>query len=149
MRTLATLLVLAGVLAGCTLLPAAREVPPAPPPEPVPAPESESPPPAPVPVPPTAALILEKDATAVQAILGHPALVRREDGVQVMQFADGHCVLDVFLYRRQGDARFVARHLAARTPAGDSLEPADCLALLVPKDRWPVSVPAAQAVLPG
>ncbi|RMD88347.1 MAG: hypothetical protein D6807_05985 [Alphaproteobacteria bacterium] len=149
MKGPATLLMLAGVLAGCTLLPGGEAVPPQPPPAPLPAPEAEPPPPAPVPVPPTAALVLGKDAAAVQAILGHPVLVRREDGVQVMQFANGHCVLDVFLYRHESDARFVARHLAARTPAGERLEPADCLALLVPKEHWPLAPLLPQADFPG
>ncbi len=135
-------------LGGCSL--PAPPPPPAPAPEPVLAPEAGPPlPPPPVPVPPTAAMILDRTAAEVQAILGHPTLVRREDGAQMMQFADPVCVLDVVLYPPAPGAHFRARHLAARTPAGATLDTATCLADLVPKDRWPRAVPETQADLPG
>ncbi len=140
-------LVLLLPLGGCSLLapPPAAPQPEAPAPVVAPAP----PPPAPVPVPPSAALILDRTASEVQAILGHPSLVRREEGAQMMQFADPACVLDVVLYPPAPGAHFRARHLAARTPAGAPLDAAACLARLIPEDRWPRAVPETQAGLPG
>ncbi len=137
-------------LGGCSLLAPPRAPPPAPAPEPVQLPEpAPPPPPPPRPVPPTAALILGRTAAEVQALLRHPTLVRREEGAQMMQFTDPVCVLDVVLYPPAPGAHFRARHLAARTPAGAALDPATCLAELVPKERWPRATPDAQADLPG
>lgn len=133
-RQAASLLLASLLLGGCAGLFPAEEA--APPPEPAPAP----PPPtleiAPEPVPPDAALLIGLDPAALEALLGAPALVRREAGVQLFQYRAAPCVLDIALYSPSPDQPFRARHIEARDREGEEINSRDCLALLVPKEFW-------------
>jgi hypothetical protein len=58
--------------------------------------------------------------------LGSPALLRREPPAQVWQYRPGACVLDVFLYERDGGP--VVVHLEARDLSAAVVTTAPCLA---------------------
>lgn len=107
-------------------------------PERLPDPPEPPPPPQPVPVPPDAAFLHGRTGEEIVALLGPPALLRRERGVESMQYLDADCVLDIRL-RPPPDGSGAARadHLAARGRRGEAWQPADCLARLLPERHWP------------
>lgn len=105
-------------------------------PEPIPVPE---PVPVPAPEPPPADALLGMTAAELTTAFGPPALERREPGARLLQFAAACCVLDVALYREApegADTPFRARHVAARSRTGDPLAAQDCMAVLLPEERW-------------
>jgi len=73
----------------------------------------------------------------VQALMGNPALVRRDDMMQVMLFENDGCVLEVVFYEPTLGEYFEARHLAARSRTGDNVDIKACLASLLPGGHWP------------
>lgn len=107
-----------------------------PPPE---SPEPPAPPPAPVAVAPDEGFLLGRSGAEIESMLGRPDLARRERGVELMQYLDTDCVLDIRL-RSSADAMDVARadHLAARSRRGEDYSTADCLARLLPESLWPL-----------
>lgn len=94
------------------------------------------PPPLPEPLPPDAESFLGLEPPAIQAIFGVPALVRREPGMQLMQYGDAVCVLDIAFYSSMPGAPFYARHIESRNRRGEAVTTKDCLARLVPRDFW-------------
>ena len=48
----------------------------------------------------------------IEALLGGPGFVRRDEPAIIWRYANGHCFLDVFFYREEGD--YVVNHVEAR-----------------------------------
>jgi hypothetical protein len=91
------------------------------------APAAPAPAPAPVIVPPLASLNGMTPAS-LTSLLGEPTLLRREQDAQVWKYATTDCVLFLFLYPTETDAREVMHFEAAprdadRTLGDDELEP--------------------------
>jgi hypothetical protein len=59
--------------------------------------------------------------------LGTPTLDRRDGKVRVLQFARASCILDVLMTRRIGAPDFGVRGLTARSKAGATVAPLECL----------------------
>ena len=76
-------------------------------------------------VPPSAQFI-GKDRSSLTSILGEPSLVRRETGVEVLQFSNGACVLIAYLYASEERA-FRIRHLEAVGAGGGRFKTDGCL----------------------
>ena len=72
----------------------------------------------------------------VESLLGQPSLVRAERAVQVMQFADAECVLDIFMSEPQPGAQFRTQYVEARDRDGQVLPEEQCLAVLIPQELW-------------
>ncbi len=67
------------------------------------------------------------ETSEVTRLLG-PADFRRADGpAQILQYRGGTCVLDLYLYREPGSARFVVTHVEARNQSFASIAPDACL----------------------
>lgn len=121
---------LSGVLlgAGCAPL----DVPPpvaAPPP---PASEAEAPVPPPPPKPrqkPESLLGLGPADTLL--LLGTPDLVRRDDSVQIHQYRDTLCVLDLIFYEGADHGPFRLSAVDSRDRAAQPYDGADCLERLI------------------
>ncbi|MFD1106170.1 hypothetical protein [Sphingobium olei] len=93
-------------------------------------PASYTPPPA---GPPASAFtrqgpLLGSDAKALTRQFGTPRLDIRETTVRKLQFANGRCVLDAYLYAAAKGKEPVVTHVDARTPAGADVDPAGCAA---------------------
>lgn len=75
--------------------------------------------------------VMGREAAAVIALLGTPALDLREGPARKLQFRGAACVLDAYLYPpvEGGPARVT--YLDARTPQGGDLDRASCIAALV------------------
>jgi hypothetical protein len=73
----------------------------------------------------------------VQILMGDPALVRREDTMQVMLYENTGCVFEVVFYEPTLGEYFEARHLAARSPKGENVDIKACLASHLPGGLWP------------
>ncbi|MEA3389615.1 hypothetical protein [Sphingobium sp. CCH11-B1] len=93
-------------------------------------PASYTPPPA---GPPASAFtrqgpLLGSDARELTRLFGTPRLDIRETTVRKLQFANGRCVLDAYLYAPAKGKEPVVTHVDARTPAGADVDPAGCAA---------------------
>lgn len=69
---------------------------------------------------------------AIQDLLGPVSLKRWEGDAQVMQFANGQCVMDIYFYEAFPGGAFQASYLSARTPTGADVDAASCLTSLLP-----------------
>jgi hypothetical protein len=58
---------------------------------------------------------------------GAPALDVREGQARKLQFSNGVCVLDLYLYPPSGGGEAVVTHVDARLPDGRDLDRASCL----------------------
>ena len=85
---------------------------------------------------PDPARLMGLNPREVQALVGAPTLVRRDDKVQVMLFENGTCVLEIVYFEPDSDSYFEARHISARTSRGADTDTATCLAALLPHGRW-------------
>jgi hypothetical protein len=77
--------------------------------------------------------LLGSDARALTQMFGIPRLDIRETTVRKLQFANGRCVLDAYLYAPARGKEPVVTHVDARTPAGVDVDPAGCAATLQAK----------------
>jgi hypothetical protein len=86
--------------------------------------------PAPAQLPPAApsrpANLAGQDARALTRMFGTPRLDIREMSMRKLQFANGRCVLDAYLYPPARGKEPVVTHVDARTPAGADVDPASC-----------------------
>lgn len=73
------------------------------------------------------------DARHLIQQFGAPRLDIRESTVRKLQFANGRCVLDAYLYAPARGKEPVVTHVDARTPAGVDVDPAACAATLQSK----------------
>lgn len=109
---------MAAPMSGALLLSACATVPSAPPP---PAPTAFTP--ATGRAPPS---LLGLDAKHLFAEYGAPRLDIRERTVRKLQFANGKCILDTYLYAPAEGREPVVTHVDARLPDGRDTDPAAC-----------------------
>jgi hypothetical protein len=82
--------------------------------------------------------LLGLDRNGVAALLGEPALVRREAPAEIWQYVTGDCVFDVVLYA--AGQRYAVSYLEARDAAAAVQAPRPCLnKLLRARQNAPVS----------
>lgn len=74
--------------------------------------------------------LMGMDARHLIQQFGTPRLDIRESTVRKLQFANGRCVLDAYLYVPAQGKEPVVTHVDARTPAGVDVDPATCAASL-------------------
>lgn len=74
--------------------------------------------------------VVGMDAKHLFAMFGTPRLDIRERTVRKLQFANGRCVLDAYLYTSERHKEPVVTHVDARLPNGDDTDPATCAAAL-------------------
>ena len=65
------------------------------------------------------------DRVALSAVLGEPALIRREAPAEIWQYRSATCVFDVFLYDAAGAHR--VEYLEARDSAAQRIDARACL----------------------
>lgn len=80
---------------------------------------------------PTVAELSNKTPIAVRALLGEPVMTRREAPAEVWQYTGQACVLDVVFYPDAAGAGLHSDWLEGRDMDGVSMQPQDCLALLI------------------
>ncbi|SCW63780.1 hypothetical protein SAMN02927924_01845 [Sphingobium faniae] len=91
-------------------------------------PQTRQPPPA---GPPASAFLktgplMGMDARHLTQMLGAPRLDIRESTMRKLQFANGRCVLDAYLYPPGRGKEPVVTHVDARAPSGADVDPAGC-----------------------
>ncbi len=86
---------------------------------------------------PEAIRLLDYTPLEVFNWLGTPSLVRRDSTIQVAQFANTHCILDVYFYRPSEQMDFLANHVDARTLDGADFSEDECLATLLGGEGFP------------
>lgn len=74
--------------------------------------------------------LMGADARALTQMFGTPRLDIRETTVRKLQFANGRCVLDTYLYAPARGKEPVVTHVDARSPAGSDVDPAACATAL-------------------
>lgn len=74
--------------------------------------------------------ILGADARGLTRLFGQPRLDIRDPAVRKLQFANGRCVLDTYLYPPAANREPVVTHAEARTSAGADMELNACARLL-------------------
>lgn len=72
--------------------------------------------------------LMGMDARRLIQQFGTPRLDIRESTMRKLQFANGRCVLDAYLYAPGRGKEPVVTHVDARTPAGTDLDPGACAA---------------------
>jgi len=66
----------------------------------------------------------------ILAIAGTPRLDIRESTMRKLQFSNGRCVLDAYLYPPPQGREPVVTHVDARNSTGTDMDPASCAASL-------------------
>jgi hypothetical protein len=74
--------------------------------------------------------LMGMDARHLTQQFGTPRLDIRESTMRKLQFANGRCVLDAYLYAPAQGREPVVTHVDARTPAGADIDPAACANIL-------------------
>jgi hypothetical protein len=77
--------------------------------------------------------LMGETARALIAAFGPPRLDIREETMRKLQFANGRCVLDAYLYPKSKGREPVVTHVDSRSPDGVDVDPRSCAAAL--KDR--------------
>ncbi len=91
---------------------------------------------APVPVPYTSVgleRVIGQDAAGLTKLFGTPDADVREGTARKLQFQGSFCVLDAYLYPKDGAEPRVT-YLDAREPDGSSIDRASCVAALTRRD---------------
>lgn len=70
--------------------------------------------------------LLGADARRLQSMFGTPRLDILDKTVHKLQFANGRCVLDAYLYAPARGKEPVVTYVDARTPAGQDVDPTAC-----------------------
>ena len=73
------------------------------------------------------------DARRLIQMFGQPRLDIRDPHVRKLQFANGRCVLDAYLYAPVKGKEPVVSYADSRLPNGNDMDPAACAALLAVK----------------
>ena len=91
--------------------------------------------PVPVPQPGMAALtsVIGASANALTAQFGRPLLDVTEGSARKLQFGNGTCVLDAYLYAPARGKEPVVTHVDARNPTGADVDPSACVSALQSK----------------
>ena len=74
--------------------------------------------------------VMGHDARALIALFGNPDQDMREPPARKLQYASTVCVLDAYLYPPAAGREPVVTHIDARSPAGDDIDRASCIAAL-------------------
>ncbi|MEO7177828.1 MAG: hypothetical protein ABIW83_03200 [Allosphingosinicella sp.] len=74
--------------------------------------------------------VLGRTARMLEAQFGKPALDVREGPARKLQFGNGVCVLDAYLYPPKAGGEPIVTHLDARLRDGRDLDRASCVAAL-------------------
>ncbi|WOK38077.1 hypothetical protein [Sphingomonas sp. C3-2] len=74
--------------------------------------------------------VLGQDARALTRLFGQPVQDMREFSGRRLQFTNGRCVLDAYLYARREGQEAVVTHVDARLPDGRDTDRAGCAATL-------------------
>jgi hypothetical protein len=74
--------------------------------------------------------LMGSDARALTQMFGQPRLDIRETTVRKLQFANGRCILDAYLYTPARGKEPVVTHVDARSPTGADVDPAACATAL-------------------
>ena len=74
--------------------------------------------------------LLGSDARTLSQMFGEPRLDIRETTVRKLQFANGRCILDAYLYAQARGKEPVVTHVDARSPTGADVDPAACATAL-------------------
>jgi hypothetical protein len=74
--------------------------------------------------------VMGRDARALVALLGNPALDVREGPARKLQFLGRTCVLDAYLYPPRGGGEAVVTHVDARLPDGRETDRSSCIGAL-------------------
>jgi hypothetical protein len=77
--------------------------------------------------------LMGADARRLTQMFGEPRLDIRETTVRKLQFANGRCILDVYLYAPARGKEPVVTHVDARGPTGTDVDPAACATALQAK----------------
>ncbi|SEJ05258.1 hypothetical protein SAMN05518849_102340 [Sphingobium sp. AP50] len=77
--------------------------------------------------------LLGTDARHLTQLFGQPRLDIRETTVRKLQFGNGRCVLDAYLYAPARGKEPVVTHVDARSPTGVDVDPAACATALQAK----------------
>jgi hypothetical protein len=93
----------------------------------------EAPPPLPAPEPDR---LLGLTPSAVQAIMGEPSFVRRDDRMQSMLFEAGDCVFELIFMEPSSDLHFEVKKLSARAKTGAPTDTQACLVRQLPNGQW-------------
>ena len=78
--------------------------------------------------------VVGQDARALQARFGRPDLDLVEGPARKLQFGSRICVLDAYLYPRNGRGEPVVTHIDTRQRDGSVIDRASCVAALTRKD---------------
>ncbi|AEG49982.1 hypothetical protein Sphch_2321 [Sphingobium chlorophenolicum L-1] len=77
--------------------------------------------------------LIGTDARHLIQMFGQPRLDIRESTMRKLQFANGRCVLDAYLYFPPQGKEQLVTHVDARTPTGTDIDAASCSAALQAK----------------
>lgn len=75
---------------------------------------------------PAAGQVIGSNAALLVGLFGQPALDIREGTARKLQFSGAACVLDAYLYPRDGGGEPVTTYVDARRPDGRTTDPAAC-----------------------
>ena len=70
------------------------------------------------------------DARRLVSMFGQPRLDLREADMRKLQFSNGQCVLDAYLYPTRRRKEPVVKHVDTRLSDGRDVDPAACIAAL-------------------
>ena len=76
--------------------------------------------------------VLGLDGRAVEALLGEPDFVRRENPMELWRYRHERCAVALFLYAEEADKHgpLRVRHVEAWAPGDDQISPRACLSAL-------------------
>lgn len=77
--------------------------------------------------------LMGSDARRLTQMFGQPRLDIRETTVRKLQFGNGRCILDAYLYAPAHGKEPVVTHVDARSPTGTDVDPAACATALQAK----------------
>ncbi|WP_150292977.1 hypothetical protein [Sphingobium estronivorans] len=77
--------------------------------------------------------LIGSDAKQLMRLFGTPRLDIRESAMRKLQFANGRCVLDAYLYMPPQGKEPLVTHVDARTLTGTDIDAASCAAALQSK----------------
>lgn len=74
--------------------------------------------------------MIGRDAGDLARLFGEPRLDIHEGAAHKLQYANDHCILDVYLYPPREGTEAVVTHIDTRTPEGEATDLAECVRAL-------------------
>lgn len=74
--------------------------------------------------------LIGADARGLQRLFGKPRLDIRDPAARKLQFGNGRCILDAYLYPPASNREPVVTYVEARTPTGQSVDANACATVL-------------------